>query len=111
MHKISVSLTLHSFLGHTISIASVLLLGITSNPSCIECFEEISQKCRKIFKEKGWSGVNADPSLQELTKMVLELLSNIMEKNEDSIYQELSNISEKSTQKFTAAKHLKAKDE
>ena len=34
-----------------------------------------------------------------------------MEKNEDSIYQELSNISEKSTQKFTAAKHLKAKDE
>ena len=110
MHKISVSLTLHSFLGHPISIASVLLLGITSNPSCIECFEEISQKCRKIFKEKGWCGVNADPSLQELTKMVLELLSNIMEKNEDSIYQELSNISEKSTQKFTAAKHLKAKD-
>ena len=34
-----------------------------------------------------------------------------MEKNEDSINQELSNISEKSTKKFTAAKHLKAKDE
>ena len=82
------------------------LLGIVSTPSCIECLEGISKKCQTLFKEKGWSEFTAEPSLVELTVLLLDLCKNITNKNSQEFFETLKTVSEKSTTKFESTRQF-----
>ena len=86
------------------------VLGITSNTCCIESFQDVSKKCQVLFKEKGWTGITADPSLLELANMFLDFCKKMQMKNPDSVYNDvLSVISEKSNHRFNTIKQFQSR--
>ena len=87
------------------------VLGITSNTCCIESFQDVSKKCQVLFKEKGWTGITADPSLLELANMFLDFCQKMQMKNPDSVYNDvLSVISEKSNHRFNTIKQFQSRE-
>ena len=83
------------------------LLTILDIPDRADHFEgRLLEKMKKCFEERGWTGPTADPSVEELVKLLLKAAKELSEGSFDLSVETVIELEDKANKCFSSIKHF-----